>query len=371
MNLKCNNYTKNILINGLIAAILFSSFIYFEYFELTNKLVNTLFILIAYFMFITLDKRSMFFTGFFIGILWFYWISYSFEYYDMKYLMPIIIIAVAFVYGLLFYLSAYFSNIFIRILLLISLNFVHPFGFNWLKLDLPLINTYISYENTPIKESNLKIYMPKYDIAQDEKWQNNNINKIVNMNISNIYYAINNNYDMVILPETVFPFDINSYGNIRSTLLELSQQITIITGAMSIKDGIYYNSTYMFENGDITIANKVELVPFGERVPAPKIIRDFINKVFFNGASDYEVAKKPTTFDVNGIKFRNAICYEATSDKIYQNLDTRFVIATSNNAWFTPSIEPTLQKLLLQYYAKKYNVIIYHSTNKSENMIIR
>ena len=371
MNLKCNNYTKNIIINGFIAAFFFSSFIYFEYFDLSNKLINTITILLAYFMFITMDKKSMFFTGFFIGLFWFYWISFSFVYYDLAYLIPIIILSIGFIYGILFYISAYFSNILLRIIMLIALNFLHPFGFNWLKLDLPIINTYFNIYKSEIPNNSLKIYMPKYNINQDEKWNSVNINNIVIKNIQNIKEAIKYNYDVVILPETVFPFDINSAKNIKDILQELSKEITIITGALSSKDGIYYNSTYMFEDTKITIANKVELVPFGERVTAPKIIRDFINKVFFNGAKDYEVAKNPTTFNIKGSKFRNAICYEATTDSIYQNLDTKYIIASSNNAWFTPSIEPTLQKLLLKYYAKKYNVLIYHSTNKSANMIIR
>ena len=371
MNLKCNNYTKNIIINGFIAAILFSSFLYLEYFNISNKLINTISIILAYIMFLTLDKKSMFFTGFFIAILWFYWISFSFIYYDLKYLIPIIILGIGFIYGVLFYFSAYFKNIIIRLFSIVILNFIHPFGFNWLKLDLPLINTYFNTYSSNIKEPNLKIYMPKYNLNQDEKWQNENINKIININFENINFAIKNKYDLVILPETVFPFDLNNFEDIKNMLRELSYKITIITGAMSSKNNTYYNSTYKFENGNITIANKVELVPFGESVPAPKIIRDFINKIFFNGASDYEVALKPTTFEIKGIKFRNAICYEATTNKIYQNLDTKYIIATSNNAWFTPSIEPTLQKLLLKYYARKYNVMIFHSTNKSQNMIIK
>jgi apolipoprotein N-acyltransferase len=127
----------------------------------------------------------------------------------------------------------------------------------------------------------------------------------------------------------------------------------------------------MFKNGNIKIARKVVLVPFGESIPLPKILRDLINAYFYNGARDYSVALEPTTFNINGINFRNAICYEATTDKIFNKLDTSFIIATSNNAWFTPSIEPTLQNLLLKYYAKKYNVIIYHSSNSSKNKIIQ
>ena len=111
------------------------------------------------------------------------------------------------------------------------------------------------------------------------------------------------------------------------------------------------------------------LVPFGEYIPLPKFIRDFINEKFFAGASDFKTAKKPTDFNIKGIKFRNAVCYEATTDTIYEG-DVKYVIATSNNAWFAPSIEPTLQRLLMKYYAKKYLVIIFHSANYKGSGII-
>ena len=49
----------------------------------------------------------------------------------------------------------------------------------------------------------------------------------------------------------------------------------------------------------------------------------------------------------------------------------RIVIAMSNNAWFTPSIEPTLQKLLMRFYARKNGVTIYHSANYKGTGIIK
>jgi apolipoprotein N-acyltransferase len=370
-DLKCDNYTKNILINGFITALIFSSFIYLEYFNLSNKTLNTLTIIISYYLFIKLDRKSMFFTGFFIGLLWFYWIAYSFIYYELVYLIPIILLGIAGIYGFIFYIVAYYKNIFLRIILLFALTFFAPFGFNWFKLDLPLINTYFYTYESNIKPSKLKIYLPKYDISQEKKWDKSYRQTLIKKNLNNIDTAIKNNYDIVVLPETIFPFDLNQNTRLKNTLLEKSNEIAIVTGAISSKDGLNYNSTYMFNNHKLTIANKVVLVPFGESIPAPKFIRDIINDIFFNGASDYQVAKKPTTFVIKGEKFRNAICYEATSDEIYKNLDTSYIFVTSNNAWFTPSIEPSLQKLLLEYYAKKYNVIIYHSTNKSKNMIIQ
>ena len=63
-------------------------------------------------------------------------------------------------------------------------------------------------------------------------------------------------------------------------------------------------------------------------------------------------------------KFRNAICYEATTDKIFENLgDTKYMIAISNNAWFTPSIEPTLQHLFFKILLKNI-ITIFHEANE-------
>ena len=104
----------------------------------------------------------------------------------------------------------------------------------------------------------------------------------------------------------------------------------------------------------------------------PKFLVDLINDIFYNGAQDYSKASEATDFIIKGEKFRNAICYEATTDKIFENLgDTKYMIAISNNAWFTPSIEPTLQHLLLKYFSKKYDVNIYHVVNGSPNRIYR
>jgi apolipoprotein N-acyltransferase len=128
--------------------------------------------------------------------------------------------------------------------------------------------------------------------------------------------------------------------------------------------------TYLFDNGKIAIAKKLVLVPFGEYIPLPKFAQKFINDTFFSGASDFETADKPTDFTIKGVKFRNAICYEATCAEIYKG-DVHYVIATSNNAWFAPSIEPILQRLLMEYYARKNGVTIYHAANYKGSGVIK
>jgi apolipoprotein N-acyltransferase len=368
--LKLDDFIKNILIKGFTTALLFSAFIYFEHFDLTNIFFNTIFITFAYILIITIDKKSLFFAGFFTGILWFCWVSMSFRYYDLIYLMPFIILLFGIVYGVLFYLTAIIDKIVIRAILFYLLVFIEPFGFNWFKPDLPLINTYYNTYNSNVTKPNIKIYMPQYNTNQNLKWEKEYKTKLIEENLQNIDYEIKNKYYLIILPETTFPLALNMEYELLEILQEKSRNISIITGALSYSDEQFLNSTYLFQNGEYKIANKVVLVPFGEATPLPQFLVDFINNTFFDGASDYTNASEPTTFEIEGIKFRNAICYEATSDDVYKQLDTKFVIATSNNAWFTPSIEPTLQKLLLKYYAKKYNLIIYHSVNGSKNEII-
>ena len=359
------------LIKGFITAFLFSAFIYFEHFGFTNIPLNTIFIIIAYILIITIDKKSLFFAGFFTGIFWFWWVSMSFRYYELTYLIPLIVLLFGIVYGVLFYLSAIINKIYVRAILFYCLTFIEPFGFNWFKPDLPLINTYFNTYNSNIDEPNLKIFIPQYDTPQELKWKKSYIPKLIEKNLKNIDMAIDNGYEVVILPETTFPIALNKHKELIGYLKEKSKKITIVLGALSYQNGNYLNSTFIFQNSQYKIANKVVLVPFGEAIPLPKFLADFINNNFFNGANDYISATKPTTFKIKNYKFRNAICYEATSDEIYKNLDTNYIIAISNNSWFTPSIEPTLQKLLLRYYAKKYKVIIYHSSNGSANEIIK
>ena len=100
---------------------------------------------------------------------------------------------------------------------------------------------------------------------------------------------------------------------------------------------------------------------FGEEIPLPKFFVDLINDIFYNGATDYSKASSPTDFIIQGEKYRNAICYEGTTDKIFENLgDTKYMIMISNNAWFTwftpsaSSFKILLNQKTLQYFVVKH-----------------
>ncbi|MCF6340081.1 MAG: apolipoprotein N-acyltransferase [Sulfurimonas sp.] len=398
---------------GIIAALFFSAFIYLEHFGITIKLLNTIFGITSLAFLLYIPKRAILVAGFFIGILWFYWIGYSFEYNGLGYLTPVITFAFGIIYMLFFGILALNKRVFIRAILLFGLSFFEPMDWNWLQIELLFVDSYIGvlkyqlailllalslpyyvqnkFSYVPLlliilslnqvsdmlqlapkqaQEAPLKIKLVATDIPQEIKWKKESLSPTIKMAYKEIKNATKNGYDIIVFPESVFPLFMNKTPKLIKQLQEFSKDITIVAGTLIKENSLNYNVTYMFNDGKYEIAKKLILVPFGEYIPLPKFAQKFINDTFFAGASDFKTATAPTDFIIKGVKFRNAICYEATRKEIYEG-DVNFIIASSNNAWFAPSIEPTLQKLLMRYYARKNGVTIYHSANYKGTGVIK
>ncbi len=391
---------------GLFTALCFSAFLYLEHFGVTLKLLNTLFGVLALTLLLYIPKRAVLVGGFFIGLLWFYWIGYSFKYTGVGFLEPFITFGFAIIYMLFFGVLALSNSVALRAVLLFGLSFVEPFDFNWMQIELLFVDSYIGvfkyqlalvlaaltlphylpkpWKYTPLllillaiswqpytqSDAPLKIKLVQTNIKQEEKWQPRNANAIIQENLLSIQKAIDAGYDLVVLPESAFPLFMNTHPSLQAKLSKLSKHIAIVVGALLKEKNNHYNVTYLFEDGNISVAKKMVLVPFGEYIPLPKFAQKLINDYFFAGQADFIHAKKPTDFLIKGVKFRNAICYEATCEEIYKG-DVNFVLAISNNAWFAPSIEPTLQKLLMRFYARKNNATIYHAANYKGTAVVK
>ncbi len=401
--------TLHQLLLGVVTALFFSAFIYLSDAGVEIKLLNTLTALAAFWLLLHIPKKALLFAGFFIGILWFYWISYSFKYTGNGAIAPLIVLGFGIIYMLFFGVLAISDKPYIRALLLFVLSFIAPMDFNWMQLSLPFVESYIGiykwqlaivlaalslgdlvkekkYKPLPLLlllgalgytgypprvDAPLKIKLVQTDVKQEEKWTKKALRPTILMIYNEIENAAKEGYDLVVLPESVVPLFLNKTPKLIEQLQYLATDIDIVLGALLYEDTKNYNVAYHFDrNGNYEIAKKVVLVPFGEYIPLPKFMQKWVNDTFFEGGSDFVTAKKPTDFTIQGIKFRMAICYEATTDRLYMN-DPKYMIAISNNAWFAPSIEPTLQNLLLRYYARKYGTTIYHSANYRGTGVIK
>ena len=401
--------TLHQLLLGAFTAVLFSAFIYLADVGVEIKALNTINALAAFWLLLHIPKKALLFAGFFIGILWFYWISYSFKYTGNGAIAPLVVLGFGVVYMLFFGVLALTDKPYLRALLLFGLSFVAPMDFNWMQLGLPFIESYIGiykwqlalvlaalslgslikekkYKPLPLllllgtlnytgypprEDAPLKIKLVQTNVKQEEKWTKQAFRPTILMIYSEIEKAAKEGYDVVVLPESVAPLFLNKAPQLIEQLQYLAADIDVVLGALLYEKGKHYNVAYHFDqNGNYEIAKKVVLVPFGEYIPLPKFMQKWVNETFFEGASDFVTAKKPTDFTIEGIKFRMAICYEATTNRLYAD-NPKYMIAISNNAWFAPSIEPTLQNLLLRYYARRHGTTIYHSANYKGTGVVK
>ncbi len=359
--------------------------------------------------FLKTPKNSAFALGFFVGMLLFYWCALSFRYSDFTYLLPLIIVLIALVYGVLFYLLLYFENPYFRLLSFLGSSFIHPFGFDWLvpdsffsysvfrvdKLSLGLVflaciflsaKQFKKYRIIAVllllgaldfkgfKASDLKkvgnIELISTKTPQDLKFDSNYLNNIENNILKEIKLAQSKQKTLIVFPETAYPIALEN-SPFKANLEDLSDNIAILIGTLRTQGYNLYNSSFLFSKEGVQIADKVVLAPFGETMPLPEFLQKPLEKLFFGeSAYLYRNASNFSDFTLDDFTFRPLICYEGTSKTAYSNSPSKIFIVMSNNAWFSPSIEPTLQKTLLKYYARRYDKIISHSANFSTSYIL-
>ena len=379
--------------------------IYFSFFE--NILLETLSPFLAIWGLILLlqtkSAKGYFWTGFLMGLFWFWWVGLSAIYFNLNYLVPVIALIMGLVYGVLFRICFLFKFDFLRLCAIFVLSFIHPLGFDWLEwgiyttygfFDSSLrgiiclfLIAYFIYEGYISRyykiaivlilfftgfhyEEKTAITLPfsykliNTNISQDQKFLQEKLILNSNTLLSEISRAILEKKELVILPETAFAFNLRG-TKYEEFLKELSHKIIIITGAFYTKDEQTYNSTYVFRQGKSYIFNKHFLVPFGEEIP---FFKELVKKYFLPNMEEFARGPVQSQYKLNNSLITNAICYEATKEQNYKN--SKIIIALSNNAWFKHSSEYKLQKLLMQFYANKYGVSVYHATNGKENAVI-
>ena len=399
---------------GFFIAFLTASAIYLDWFGIVNYFINTMLGLMALYFLLQGDKKVWTWTGFGTGILWFWWMAVSFINYEMSWAIPISLLASGTIYAFIFFIGIKLiyllenrfniHSLLGKMIFLLILSYVHPFGFDWYKPELMFTNSYLGIEKWQffliLLSISLAIYKKKiiyfliiflaYPYNQyfekkteinpnitlhgtytnvKDKWNKSLRQEHIDAVFIALNRAIKKNQKMIVFPESIFALFLNTQPKLMETLIDYSKKITIVVGGLSWENDIPRNSTFIFQDETFRIANKVKLVPFGEENPLPSWMGKWINNIFFDGAPDYVAATEFTDYTIDGITYRNAICFEATSEKLYEG-NPKNMIVISNNGWLTPSIEPTEQKILLQYYSKKYGTTIYHAVNMSPSYII-
>lgn len=200
--------------------------------------------------------------------------------------------------------------------------------------------------NRPDVSEHVTVAMVQPNIPQKEKWAPELDQEICDRLEELTSAAMRlGGIDLVIWPETAVPDFVRtsrvSYGLVQ----RLTQGDTpLLLGTMDVtfsEDGRkYYNSSMLFgQNGtELGKYDKQHLVPFGEYVPFPKLMRKFtpIDVDFEHGAGS-------TILPLQGnASFSALICFEDTVAPLAVDAvraGARWLVNQSNDAWFDPSAQ--------------------------------
>ena len=207
-----------------------------------------------------------------------------------------------------------------------------------------------------------KVAMVQGNIPQSLKWDPKFLPDSYKIYQEETADAAKHGVDLVVWPEAAaaflfqpddqYPVELASDAEYRTALLTLAkdQRAAILFGAPALAraDGRlgFYNRAYLISaNGQGEVDahyDKIELVPFGEYVPARAILGYFVNRVV-EGFGDLIPGSEQTLFDFKGAKLGILICYESIFPDLTRreaNEGADVLVNITNDAWYGESSAP-------------------------------
>jgi apolipoprotein N-acyltransferase len=228
------------------------------------------------------------------------------------------------------------------------------------------------------------------NIPQNLKWDPRQAGPIIKKYSELTREAAKDSPDMIIWPETAYPYLIADERSDAGEIGELAAEIgiPILAGVVAEKNGDYYNDALLFsEKGKAARKyEKLHLVPFGEYVPFGdrfSFIRDYIDKPI----GDFREGKEYTLFSMTSFsssdspqgtitrrtsfyKFGVLICFEDIFPELSRAFVKRganFLVNITNDAWFgrTSAPEQHLQASVFRAVENRVPVIRAANTGVS------
>jgi apolipoprotein N-acyltransferase len=197
----------------------------------------------------------------------------------------------------------------------------------------------------------IRVGLIQGNIDQDEKVQAGRAAGIFQGYLNMTRQAIREGAEFVIWPESSTPFRFEDDVFAATQIRTLAQQakVPLLFGSDQFVRGAsgapttFYNSAFLVRPDGTTggVYKKMHLVPFGEYVPAQKLL--FFAAPLVQAVSDFSAGTEAVLLPVGDHLVSTAICYEV----VYPDLVRRFVTGGSemlttitNDAWFGPTSAP-------------------------------
>lgn len=183
--------------------------------------------------------------------------------------------------------------------------------------------------------------------------------------------------DLVVWPEGAAQYDPLSDSDARSRLDRLTARTgaPLITGAITNRDGAFYNSSVLWLPGvgPTGVYDKVRPVPFGEYVPDRSFWTVLAPNLLAQVGRDYRIGQRSSVFDVGGVKVAVSICFDIVDDGLILGAiadQPEVLLAQTNNADFGTTAEHLQQLAIARVRALETGrALVSSSTVASTSMI--
>jgi len=207
----------------------------------------------------------------------------------------------------------------------------------------------------------LRVAMVQGNIPQSIKWDPAFLDSSFNVYVDQTEQASHHHVDLVVWPEAaaafffqptaLYPPRFAGDAVYRERLLKLAATAgdPILFGAPALglaPDGEVgtYNRAYLVSSAGTVVDHydKIQLVPFGEYVPARALLGFFVNRIV-HGFGDMIPGTVQTLFTVKGARLAVLICYESVFPDLTRRAVKRgadILVNITNDAWYGESSAP-------------------------------
>ena len=229
----------------------------------------------------------------------------------------------------------------------------------------------------------IKVAAVQGNISSSDKWSEDSGTKTLEVYSTLIDEAAEKGAELVLLPETAFPYDLDSenYAYLNEGFCNTARELNIylLVGAFTHeeeKDSLNSLVCYSPDGERLdTVYSKRHLVPFGEYVPMRPIIETLLPPLadLVLSSDDIDEGEGTKIIDAGGVKLGGLICF----DSIYETLTyesvrdgAELICLGTNDSWFSDSAALYMHNAQAQLRAIENGRYVVRAANTGISTVI-
>lgn len=241
-----------------------------------------------------------------------------------------------------------------------------------------LLSLYLSFlssenfEKSKVAKGALNVALVQGNIGQDVKWDPYLAQDHLNVHLKLTNTAVKDHADVVIWPETSYPYSIRQKKINEETFLDKTQLMApilfgaIVSERQSVKRRKIFNSVIYADTQAKFAAQyrKVHLVPFGEYLPLKQYF-GYLESLT-QGVGEFTPGEEFTLFEVNDFKFGSLICFEDIFPELgqkYTAAGADILVNYTNDAWYGDTSAQYQHLVFSQFRALENRRYLVRATN--------